>query len=279
MRSASRIFNSLSLMLVITGTVAACGDDDSDSNAQTGDASIYDGGGGGKPSTAGRGGSGGSRATAGRGGSAATAGTSAVAGSGGVPSVTPMAGRGAAAGRGGITPIAGTGADAGVRLSDAQIAAVTSAANSGEIQLGTIALSRAHLEQVLAFAQEMITMHGAAQDRSLALLQSLNLTPVENNLSTQLAQDAQRTGVMLQNAAAADFDLLYVQSQIDIHTQVLQIFDDILLPSVTDAALRTDLSLARADVQRHLAEAQALLLVVRAAPALDSDGGVEDAGL
>jgi predicted outer membrane protein len=282
MRSGLRFFGSLGLVLVIGGTVAGCGDDDvSDGSAQTGtDASMYEGGTGGK-ATSGRGGTGGSRPVAGRSGSAgATAGRGEAAGTGGTPSMQGGGGRGSTtAGRGGATAAGGTGGSGPTSLlSDAQIAAVTTAANSGEISLGNLALSRARLAEVRAFGQEMITMHGAAQDRSTSLLQSLNITPVQSNLSATLEQDTQRVAIMLQNAPAADFDLAYVQSQIDIHTQVLQIFDTVLIPSVTSLPLRTDLTLARADVQRHLVEAQALLLVVQAAPP-DLDAGTEDAGL
>jgi putative membrane protein len=273
MRSGLRFFSSLVIILALGGAVAGCGDDDDIGNTQTGsDASVSEAGSGGRASTAGRG------ATAGRSGGSATAGTPASAGSGGVPSTMGNGGRGAIGGRGGVTPIAGTGSDVGGRLSDAQIAAVTAAANTGEIQLGTIALSRARLPEVRAFAQEMITAHGAAQDRATVLLQSLTITPIDNNLSTQLQQDAQRASVMLQNIAASDFDLAYVQSQVDIHTRVLAILDDTLLPSVSEIALRTDLTLVRGDVQRHLTAAQALLLIVQTAPP-DLDAGTEDAGL
>jgi putative membrane protein len=283
MRSGSRFFSSLSLVLVIGVTVAACGDDDgTDDSAQTGSDAGYETGG--KSASAGRGGAGGSRATAGRSGSAgasvagraATAGVG--AGTGGVPATQGSGGRGTpAAGSGGATAVAGSGPSA-ASLSDAQIAAVTTAANTGEIALGNIAVSRATLPVVRDFAQEMITMHGAAQDRSATLLQSLGITPVQNNLSTTLEQDAQRVAVSLQSALGTDFDLAYIRSQVDIHTQVLEIFDTVLLPSVTELALRTDLTLARGDVQRHLTEAQALLLIVQATPP-DFDAGTEDAGL
>jgi predicted outer membrane protein len=106
------------------------------------------------------------------------------------------------------------------------------------------------------------------------------ITPVASNLSTSFEQGAQRTSATLQATSAAGFDLAYVQSQIEIHTQVLATFDDVLLPSVTAPALRTDLTLARADVQSHLTQAQALLIVVQNAPPLEEDAGVaEDAGL
>jgi putative membrane protein len=283
MRSGLRFFRSLSLILAIAGVVAACGDDDdTGSNAQTGtDASMYEGGTGGKP-TAGRGGTGGSRATAGRSGGAAgaTAGRSGTsAGTGGTPPTQGNGGRGSMNAGTGAAAAGGTGgSNASTLLTDAQIAAVTTAANTGEISLGNLALGRARLAAVRAFAQEMITMHGAAQDRATVLLQSLGITPVQSNLSTTLEQDVQRVAIMLQNAAAADFDLAYVQSQVDIHAKVLEIFDDVLLPSVTQPPLRTDLILARGDVQRHLTEAQALLMTVQAAPP-DLDAGIEDAGL
>jgi putative membrane protein len=162
-------------------------------------------------------------------------------------------------------------------LTDAQIAAVTTAANAGEIQLGNLALNRARLPEVRAFAQEMIDMHGAAQARSTALLQTLNIVPVMSNLSTQLEQDAQQVATMLQNTSDAGFDLAYVQSQVDIHTRVLEIFDQVLLTSVAEPALKTDLTLARADVQRHLMQAQMLLAFVQSAPS-DLDAGTEDGG-
>jgi putative membrane protein len=162
-------------------------------------------------------------------------------------------------------------------LTDAQIAAVTTAANTGEIQLGNLALARARLPEVRAFAQEMIDMHGAAQARATAVAQTLNIVPTMNDLSTQLEQDAQQVATMLQNTPAAGFDLAYTQSQVDIHTQVLEIFDRVLLPSATAPALKTDLTLARADVQRHLMQAQMLLALVQSAPS-DLDAGTEDGG-
>jgi predicted outer membrane protein len=283
MRSSLRFSVSLALVLALGGAIPGCGDDDdTGENAQTGsDASVSESGSGGRTSTstAGRSGSGGTRALAGRSGSAGeatVAGTGAVRGGAGGAGGAMTAGR-SAGGTGGAQAAGGTGADAGARLSDAQIAAITTAANTGEIQLGTLALSRARLAEVRAYAREMIDGHGAAQARSTALLQTLNLVPIQNALSTQLEQDAQRVATMLQNTPDPSFDLAYVQSQVDIHVQVLKIFDSQLLPSVTELALRTDLILARGDVQRHLTEAQALLLIVQAAPP-DLDAGTEDGG-
>jgi putative membrane protein len=282
MTSGLRIFGSLSAILLLGATIAGCGDDD-DSNAssQSGYDAGPEAGSSGKTSTAGRGGAGGNtRVIAGRGGSTgATAGRSA-AGSGGATPIEGGGQGGGTAGVGGnIAPPSGGSGSASALLTDAQIAAVTTAANTGEIALGNLAVGRARLPEVRAFAQEMVTMHGAAQSRSSALLETLSTIPVASNLSTSLEQDAQRVSAMLENASAADFDLAYIQSQVQIHTQVLEIFDEVLIPSVSSPAIRTDLSLARADVQQHLTEAQALLVIVQNAPPLADDAGVDDAGL
>jgi putative membrane protein len=275
MQSGLKIFRSLVCVLALGATVIACGDDDgSDENAQTGDASVSEGGGSGGRTA----GSGGTSATAGRSGGGATAGRGSTPGTAGVPS-TGGGGRGSGIGGSG-TGTAGSGFDAGAKLSDAQIAAVVVAANSGEIQLGTIAVSRAQYSQVRDFAQEMITQHGAAQDRLTTLLQSLTITPIQNDTSTQLEQEAQRIGTMLQQAQVSEVDVAYVRSQVDLHTRVLALFDEVLLPSISELALRTDLTLARGDVQRHLTEAQALLtLVLTLPPPGTDDAGAEDAGI
>jgi putative membrane protein len=285
-----RFSTSLVFLLALGGAIVACGDDDeTGDNAQTGsDASVNEAGSGGRSSTAGRSGSGGSRATAGRSGSAGSAGGGAragtggsTAGGGGAAGYPTAAGRGGSGGTGAST--AGSGGTGGMggtpaaALTDSQIAAVTTAANSGEIQLGTLARNRARLAEVRSFAQEMIDMHGAAQARSTALLQTLNIIPVMSDLSVQLERDAQQVATMLQATTDADFDLAYVQSQVSIHTQVLEIFDRVLLTSVTAPALRTDLTLARGDVQRHLMQAQMLLALVQSTPP-DLDAGTEDAG-
>jgi putative membrane protein len=267
-------------VLALGGAVMACDDDEStNDNAQTGsDASVKETGYSGRSGGAGRSGSGGSRATAGRSGSAAAGYGGSTAGGGGAAGVATVAGRGGSGGTGGATAgTGGTGGTPGAALSDGQIAAVTTAANTGEIQLANLALMRARLPEVRSFAQEMIDMHGAAQARGTALLQTLNIVPVANDVSTQLEQDAQQVATMLQNTPAADFDLAYVQSQVSIHTQVLELFDRVLLPSVTAPALRSELTLVRGDVQRHLMQAQALLALVQATPP-DLDAGTEDGG-
>jgi putative membrane protein len=213
----------------------ACGDDDDDNGT---------GGRDGGAGTSGRGGSGG---TSGRDGG--------VSGTGG---------------RGGS---GGTRADAGA-LSDGEIGGALLTANSGEIEQGAIAVTRAQGDDVRSFAQMLITMHNAALDRETALFKMINLTAVTGDDADALKSASDKAVAQLNSASASEFDALYVSAQVDAHQAVLDLIDDRLMPSAQRAEIKNELTMVRAAVQSHLTAAKALLAKLSEA----LDGGVEDAG-
>jgi predicted outer membrane protein len=281
-------------VLAVGALLSACGDDssDTDTNAQSeADASVgtYAGrGGSGSTATAGRSGNGGASATAGRSGSAGgsvsggTGGSGVSGGSGGTGTAAGTGGTNANGGRGGAVA-AGTGGAGGqaaggtggstaanAQLTDAQIAAVTSTANTGEIDMGMIALTRAIAPDVRDFAQMMVTMHGLAQQRAMAVLQTINITPAANPVSDQLKSDADAMTARLQSADAAQFDLIYISGQVDVHTKVLMLIDQ-QLPNIVAPALRADVTTTRGEVVMHLALATTIRDRIEA---LSDDAGV-----
>ena len=143
------------------------------------------------------------------------------------------------------------------RLTDAEIGAVTSAANTGEVAQGNAALPKLTNAKASAFATQMVEMHGAAQARQAALLAQKGIVPEENPVSAELKHDSDATLAAL-NGASAPVDQLYVDSQVATHQKVLQIMDEVLIPSATDADLLSELRAARADVKSHLDQAEAL---------------------
>jgi putative membrane protein len=226
-----------------------CGDDDDDNG--------NDGG-----AQAGRGGS------SGRGG---TGGTGGRAGAGGAAGVGGRAGNAGSAGQNGGT---GGNADAGVKLSDAEIAAVALTANAGEVEQGEIAVSAAQRESVRDFARMMVMMHSAAVDRETALFQMIMITPDDNDVSEQLESMSDATVAKLNAANASAFDMLYMSSQVAAHRMVLDLLDDVLLPNAMNAQLRAELTAMRGDVQRHLQLATDVLAGLGA----DEDAGTSDTG-
>lgn len=150
----------------------------------------------------------------------------------------------------------GASADAATDLTDPQIGAVTTAANTGEIAQAQAALPKLSNAQVKAFANSMVEMHGAAQTRQSALLQGKQITPQENLTSTALKQESDTIVAALMAASATDVDRLYIDQQVAVHTKVLGLLDTVLIPSAADSDLRTELTTARGDVQTHLTQAQ-----------------------
>src|SRR5260370_14788297 len=70
--------------------------------------------------------------------------------------------------------------------SDANIGAIVLAANQIDIDYGKLALTEPKNKEVLAFAQQMVTDHGAVQKAVIELAGKLPLTPSENDTSKSL---------------------------------------------------------------------------------------------
>jgi len=245
-------------LMCSSASLIACGDDDgsADEGQTSEDASV--------PSKAGRGGS--SVERSGTGG-AQDAGRS---GAGG-------AGTGGAGARSAGTGGAGTGADIGMRVVAGDIAAVLNTVNTGEIELGKLALGHSSTTLARDYAQTMINEHSAAEERQSALFRSLNVAATDNALRGQLQQEARRTTMTLQGLAPGAFDQAYASSQVDMHGSVLRLIDETLLPSAEQAELRRELMLTRAEVQRHLTLAMTLIATLQFAA--DIDAGTDDAGV
>jgi putative membrane protein len=150
------------------------------------------------------------------------------------------------------------------------------AANLGEIQEAMLAETRAVNTDVRAFATRMNTDHSAA-DRDLlnvAADAGAALTPAESPVSVQLTAMAMQKLQALQPLQGIAFDRAYMTDQVEMHSQVLTLITDVLLPSAVNAALRMQLTIARDAVTMHLAQARSLLLIV-SSDAGDAGGGAD----
>src|SRR5215207_8560478 len=163
----------LFLAMALTGALAsgACGDDDDDGQGSAGSSSAGrsgESGVAGSSNEGGGGGSGGADSTGG--GERSTTGGAPSDGAGG--DATAGAGGRATGGQGGEA-----GAAAALSLSDAQVLLVLDTLNQGEVEVAYAASPRLSQADVEAFAQEMITDHGAARQSVLAVADSLDLDP------------------------------------------------------------------------------------------------------
>jgi putative membrane protein len=142
------------------------------------------------------------------------------------------------------------------QLTDSQIAAITDAANKGEIDQAKLALHKAKDPQVKAFAQMMIDHHGTEQKKEQQLCSTLNLQPETTQTSTQLQTDSQNAISSLTSQTGADFDKAYIDLQVKEHRDVLDSIDNKLIPNAKNAQLKQALEAFRPKVQEHLQKAQ-----------------------
>ena len=155
-------------------------------------------------------------------------------------------------------PIPATGSVPMTKLTDGQIAEILSTVDSGEIEQAQVAQQRATRPEVRDFASHMIEQHTASKQAGAQLATQANLQPASSPKAEELQAASKK---MLDNLSAADasnFDITYVDGQIEQHAAVLKLIQDQLAPAVNEPALRDQLTNARGMVQQHLDQARQL---------------------
>lgn len=164
-----------------------------------------------------------------------------------------------AAGDSSGAPAAGsTAGAAGATPSDPQIAEIVTTANTGEINAGKLAESKAKNAKVKEFAKDMIKEHTAVNQQVAALAKKTKMSPAESDTSKMLKDDAAKEATSLKGMSGAGFDKAYIDSQVDDHEKVLQTIDAMLLPNAKDADLKAMLQKVRPSVASHLEHAKTL---------------------
>jgi putative membrane protein len=152
-------------------------------------------------------------------------------------------------------------------LTDAEIVAVTSTANNGEIEMAQLASKTATNADVKNFAAMMITQHRDMETKGKALAAKAKITPADNEASTALKSDVQSTLTNLKTQKGKEFDKAYMEAQVKAHRDVLNMFDNKLLPNAQNGELKTLLTDARGHVATHLAKAEEISKKLESAPA------------
>ena len=141
-------------------------------------------------------------------------------------------------------------------LNDAQIAAIAVAANQVDIDAGKAAESKSSNQEVKAFAHRMIADHTDVINQATALVTKLKVTPEECTLSKSLKSDGQKNLDRLTKMDGKAFNKAYIYQEIAFHKQVLDVIDNMLLPSAKNEELKALLVKVRGGVTSHLEHAE-----------------------
>ena len=143
-------------------------------------------------------------------------------------------------------------------LSDGEIAKVTDVVHTGEIEQAQLAKTRSKNADVKKFASHMITEHTKAKQSGAKLVKQQQLVTQDNSVATDLSNGASETLQSLRGAQGAEFDKMYVTSQVDQHQKVLDLLDKQLIPGADSPELKAELEKSREMVEKHLSDAREL---------------------
>ncbi len=141
-------------------------------------------------------------------------------------------------------------------LTDPEIASIAVTANQIDIDYAKIAKEKSKNKSVLAFAATMAKDHQSVLDQAVALAKKLNVTPKDNPTTQSLMSGATETKAMLNSKTGADFDKAYIDNEVAYHKAAIDLVENKLIPSASNAELKALLQSALPIFKEHLSHAE-----------------------
>lgn len=148
----------------------------------------------------------------------------------------------------------GSSSAAGAAMTDADRLHVFITGNQGEVLTSRPVVGELTNPQARQFAQEMISAHTGVVEQA----QALDLEPRNNPVSLSMTQMVEGVARTLDGMSGAMLDMKYMEAQVTLHGQTLNMLDYVLIPNTRDAAARRLMEQARPAVADHLRRAQAI---------------------
>jgi putative membrane protein len=137
------------------------------------------------------------------------------------------------------------------KLTDPQIAHIAYTAGVIDIEAAKQAIAKSKTQSVVDFANDMMRDHEAVNQQALDLVKKLNVTPEDNDTSKALAQAAADERAKLGSVDGAAFDKAYIDNEIAYHKQVNDALATLLIPSASNAELKSLLETGLKIFQGH----------------------------
>jgi putative membrane protein len=142
-------------------------------------------------------------------------------------------------------------AQGAAKPTDPQIAHIAYTAGQIDIQAAQQALKKSKNKDVRAFATDMERDHKAVNDKALALVKKLNVTPEDNDTSKTLSKQAADKRAELATLNGAAFDKAYIDNEVAYHKTVNNALQNTLIPSATNPELKDLLTTGLKIFQGH----------------------------
>lgn len=144
----------------------------------------------------------------------------------------------------------------GVKPTDPQIAHIAYTAGVIDVTAAKQAIKKSKNKQVIAFAKDMVRDHEAVNNQALALVKKLKVTPEDNDTSRSLVKQAADKQAELAKLKGAAYDKAYAANEVAYHKAVIGALDTLLIPSSSNAELKSLLQTGTKIFQGHLEHAE-----------------------
>jgi putative membrane protein len=141
---------------------------------------------------------------------------------------------------------------------DAQIAHIAYTSGAIDIAAAKQALAKSKNAKVRDFAQEMVRDHTAVNDKALALVKKLHVTPQDNPTSQALQGAAKQKLAELGKLSGHAFDVGYANNEVAYHKTVNGALESTLIPNAQNAELKSLLQTGLKLFQEHQQHAEQL---------------------
>ena len=144
----------------------------------------------------------------------------------------------------------------GAKPTDPQIAHIAYTAGVIDINAAKQAIARTGNKDVKSFAQDMVRDHEAVNKQALDLVKKLKVTPEDNDTSKTLSKQAADKLAELDKLKGAEYDKAYVANEVAYHKAVNGALETQLIPSASNAELKSLLQTGLKIFQGHQQHAE-----------------------
>jgi putative membrane protein len=144
----------------------------------------------------------------------------------------------------------------GTKPTDPQIAHIAYTAGVIDIAAAKQAITKASNKDVKAFAEDMVRDHEAVNKQALDLVKKLKVTPEDNDTSKALSKQAADRLAELGKLKGAEYDKAYVANEVAYHKAVNSALETQLIPSASNADLKSLLQTGLKIFQGHQQHAE-----------------------
>jgi putative membrane protein len=156
----------------------------------------------------------------------------------------------------GVLLMAAAASSQAAKPNDAQIAHIAYTAGQIDIANAQQAMKKSKNKEVREFAQSMLRDHKAVNDQALALVKKLKVTPQDNDTSKAITKAQADKRAELAKLEGKAFDKAYADNEVAYHKTVNGALQTTLIPSASNAELKSLLETGLKLFQGHQQHAE-----------------------